>query len=153
MELLSRLVCQLTISLHTFLGMTFHVVGPRRNTQIFRALQFFSCSLRNFWIQTWFCNCPQYLCLFHMVVEYIPGIHDQGKMLVLPNQLTSLLSNFHIGSRLCFVPANFMSSTYADKNNPFSQCTNKHFQLATFSQPYFNGIYSNCLSHNSPAKG
>ena len=30
-ELLSRLVCQLTISFHTFLDMTFHIVGPRRN--------------------------------------------------------------------------------------------------------------------------
>ena len=36
-ELLSRLVCQLTISFTTFLGMTFHVIGPRRDTQIFRA--------------------------------------------------------------------------------------------------------------------
>ena len=43
--------------------------------------------LRKFWIQTWLCNCQQYLCLFHMVFEYIPGIHDLGKMLVLPNRL------------------------------------------------------------------
>ena len=35
-DLLSRLVCQLTISFHTCLGMTFHIVGPRRNTKIFR---------------------------------------------------------------------------------------------------------------------
>ena len=35
--LLSRLVCQLTISFNTFLGMTFHIVRPRRKTQIFRA--------------------------------------------------------------------------------------------------------------------
>ena len=32
---------------------------------------------------------------------------------------TSLLSTFHIGSMLCFCPANFMSSTYTDKKNPF----------------------------------
>ena len=32
-------------------------------------------------------------CLFHIVFECIPDIHDQGKMLVLPNQLLcSLLS-------------------------------------------------------------
>ena len=30
LELLSRFVRQLTISFHTFLGLTFHVVGPRR---------------------------------------------------------------------------------------------------------------------------
>ena len=40
-----------------------------------------------FAIQTWFCNCPQYFCLFHIFFECIPGIHDHGKMLVLPNQL------------------------------------------------------------------
>ena len=39
------------------------------------------------------------------------------------------------------------------RKNPFSRCTNKHSQLETFSQPYFNKIFSNCLSHNSPAKG
>ena len=66
---------------------------------------------------------------------------------------TSLLSTFHIGSMFCFFPANFMSSTYTDKNNPFSLCTNKHSQLETFSQPCFKRIFSNCLSHNSPAKG
>ena len=82
-ELLSRLVCQLTISFHTFLGMTFHVIRPRRNTKIFRAWDFFSCSCGNSGFKTWFCNCQQYLCLFHIVSEHIPGTHDPGKMLVL----------------------------------------------------------------------
>ena len=40
-----------------------------------------------FAIRTWFCNCPQYLCLFHIVFECSPNIHDPGKMLVLPNRL------------------------------------------------------------------
>ena len=30
---------------------------------------------------------------------------------------TSLLSSFHIGSRFCFSPANFMSSTYTDHSH------------------------------------
>ena len=42
---------------------------------------------RNFAIRTWFCNCPQHLCLFRIVVECSPSIHDPRKMLVLPNQL------------------------------------------------------------------
>ena len=42
---------------------------------------------RKFSIQTWFCNCPQYFCLFYIVVECSPSIHDPGKMLVLPNRL------------------------------------------------------------------
>ena len=53
----------------------------------------------------------------------------------------------------CFFPANLMSSTYTDKNNSLSRCTNIHYQLGTFSQQYFKRIFSNCLSHNSPAKG
>ena len=35
-ELLSRLVCQLTISFHTLLCMTSHVITPWRNTKILR---------------------------------------------------------------------------------------------------------------------
>ena len=44
-----------------------------------------------------------------------------------------LLSSFHIGSMFCFFPANLMSSTSTEKNNPLSRCTNKHSQLETFS--------------------
>ena len=44
-------------------------------------------SPQKFAIQTWFCNCPQYLCLFGSVVECSPIIHDPGKMLVLPHRL------------------------------------------------------------------
>ena len=44
-------------------------------------------SPRKFAIQTWLCNCQQYLCLFDIVFEYTPGTHDRGKMLVLPNRL------------------------------------------------------------------
>ena len=38
-------------------------------------------------IRTWFCNCPQYLCLFRIFFECNPRIHDLRKMLVLPNRL------------------------------------------------------------------
>ena len=44
-------------------------------------------SALKFAIQTWICNCQQYLCLFRIFVECIPSIHDTRKMLVLPNQL------------------------------------------------------------------
>ena len=66
----------------------------------FRSMEVFQFTPRKFVIQTWLCICPQYLCLFHIVFECTPDIHDQGKMLVLPNRL-------------------LMSSTYTDKNNPF----------------------------------
>ena len=65
----------------------------------------------------------------------------------------SLLSTSHIGTMICFLPANLMSSTYTDKNDPFSRCTTTHSQFGIFSQPCFNRIFSNFLSHYSPAKG
>ena len=86
-ELLSRLVCQLTISFHTFLGMTLHIVRSMKKYEDFPSMAVFQFTLRKFVIQTWLCNCPKYLCLFHVVFECIPGFRDQGKMLVLPNQL------------------------------------------------------------------
>ena len=48
-KLLGRFVCQLTISFHTFLCVTSHVVGPRSNTKILRVvnniLTYFTLSL------------------------------------------------------------------------------------------------------------
>ena len=57
-------------------------------------------------IRTWFCNCPQYLCLFRIVVECSPSIHDTEN--VGSPKSTSFLSSFHIGSRL------FLSSQFDD---------------------------------------
>ena len=112
----------------------------------------FQLLLRKFWIQTWFCNCPQYLCLFHIVIEYIPRYTYSKKNVGSPKS-TSLFNTFHIELIFCFFPANLMSSTNTDKNSPFSRCTNKHSQLETFSQPYFTRIFSNCLHHDNPSKG
>ena len=53
----------------------------------FQSMEAFLFTRRKFAIQTWFTNCPRYLCLFHIVFECSPSFHDQGKMLVLPNQL------------------------------------------------------------------
>ena len=92
-ELLSRLVCQLTISFHTFLCMTLHIIRPWRNTKILREWQFLWSPCGKFAIQTWLCNCPPYLCLFPIVFECIPTTHDLEKMLVLPNQLLWVISS------------------------------------------------------------
>ena len=67
-----------------------HDLPCRRTTkkyEDFPSVVVFQFLPRKFVIQTWFCNCQQYFGLFHSVFEYIPGIHDQGKMLVLPNQI------------------------------------------------------------------
>ena len=112
----------------------------------------FQLRLRKFWIQTWFGDCQQYLCLFHIIFEYTQ-VNMIKERCWFSEKSNSLLSTFHIGLIFCFFPAILMSSTYTDKNNPFSRCTNKHSQVETFSQPFFKRIFSNCLSHNSPAKG
>ena len=51
-------------------------------------------------------------------------MHDPRKDVGSPKSI-SLFGSFHIGSMLCFFPANFMSSTYTDENNPFSRCTKR----------------------------
>ena len=66
----------------------------------FPSMVIFQLLPRKFAIQTWFCNCQPYLCLFHIVFEYIPDLHDRGKMLVLPNQLLSCVLST---SDQCFV--------------------------------------------------
>ena len=65
---------------------------------------------------------------------------------------TSSLCTFQIGL-IFFFPANLMSSTYTVQNDPFSRSTNKHSQLETFSHSFSKRIFSDCLSHNSPAQG
>ena len=82
-----------------------------------QCMEVFQFPPRKFATQTWFCNCQTYLYLFHIVVECSPSIHDPGKMLVLPNQLLCLVPSTS-DQCFCFFPANFMSSTNTDKNNP-----------------------------------
>ena len=48
---------------------------------------------------------------------------------------------FQVGWVLCSFPASFISSTYTNKNSPFSRFTNKHSQFGTFSQTYFNRTF------------
>ena len=80
--------CLLTHSIVPHIS--WHDLPYRRTTMRFEnseSMEIFQLLLRKFWIQTWLCNCPQYLCLFHNVFECSPSIHDQGTMLVLPNRL------------------------------------------------------------------
>ena len=147
-ELLRRLVCQLTISLH----ISWHDLPCHKTMKRYadsRNMVVFLFSPLKFAIQAWFCNCQQYLCIFHIVFEHNPGIRDEGMF----SQINFFVEYSPSRINICFFPSNLMSSTYADKNNPFSRCTNKHSQLETFSQPFFNRIFSDCLSHNSLAKG
>ena len=112
----------------------------------------FRLLLRKFWIQKWFYNCQQSLCLISHCLWVHPRFSWSRKDVGSPKS-TSLLSTFHIGWMFCFFPSIYISSTYTDKNGPFSRLPNIHSQFGTFSQPYFNRTFSKCLSHNGPAKG
>ena len=125
-----------------------HGLPCRRTTKKYEDSQRMEAFLfhpQKFAIRTWFCNCPQYLCLCHIVYEYTPGKHDQRKMLVLPNQpLCWVLST----SDQCFVSFQPM------KCHPHTQIRITLFHgvrksipnWKTFSQPCFDRIFSNCLS-------
>ena len=70
-------------------------------------------SPRNFAIQTWFCNCQQYLCLSHTVVEYIHVHMIEERCSFF--QINSLIGTFHIGSMFCFFAANFILAQTCDR--------------------------------------
>ena len=92
-------------------------------------MEVFQFHPRKLVIQTWLLNCPQHVFLFHTVFECNPSIHDQGKMLVL--LIDFFIEYFPNLINVLFFPANFMSSTYTDKNNLLSRGTNKYSQLET----------------------
>ena len=47
------------------------------------------------------------------------------------------MSICHVGSMFCFFPTRYISSTYTNKNSPFSRITNEHYQFGTYPKPYF----------------
>ena len=122
-------------SFNTSLGMTFLIVGSRRNAKVLGVWKFF----RSFPLKLFEHDSVIVHNVFaSFTLSLSASQHTWSRKDVGPPKSTSLLSTFHIGSLLCFFPANLMSSTCTDK---------------TFSQPCCNRIFSNCLSHNSPVKG
>ena len=109
-------------------------------------------SPRKFEIQTWFCNCQQYLCLLDIVVECSPSIHDARKMLVLPNRLLCWVVSTSDQDFVSFQPILCHPHTQI-RIILFHGVRRDIHNLEIFSQPCFNKIFSNCLSHYSPAKG
>ena len=108
-ELLSRLVCQLTISLHTFLRMTFHIIRPWRNTKILGVWKFCSSTCWNSWFKH---GSVMVINIFaHVTLSLSAAQVYMIKERCWFSQSTSLLSTFHIGLMFCFFPANLLSST------------------------------------------
>ena len=151
---LSRFIHKFAISFHTFLCMTFHVVGPRRYrfgikfSRCFYVADNFSVAptdiLDSNIIRNILANLTFSLCAIQInVIE-----NDVGSP-----KSTSFTRIFQVGSMFSVLQTSFISSTYTDRNSPLARLTNKHSQFKTFSQPCSKRAFSNCLSHNSPARG
>ena len=153
-ELLSRLVCQLSISFHTFLDTSFRVIRPKRNTQIFRAWKFFSCSCRNFWFR----HCS---AIVHNIFAYFTLSLSTSQVNMIKERCWLSQNQF-----LCWVLSTsnsyfFFPSIWC---HPHTQIRIIHFhevrisipnwkpspnrtsQFKTFSQSCSNRTFSNCLS-------
>ena len=118
----------------------------------FPSMVIFAFSPRKFAIQTWFCNCQQYLCLFHFVFECISSIHDQGKMLVLPNRLLCWVVSTSDQCFVSFQPIWCHPHTQIRKTL-FNGVRRGFLNLEVPPNRISSRLFSNCLSHNSPAKG
>ena len=55
------------------------------------------------------------------------------------------MSTFHIGPMFCFFPVSSISSTYTNKNSPFSRITKKHSNLECLSQSCSSSAFSHCF--------
>ena len=103
-------------------------------------------SPQKFAIRTWFCNCPQYLCLFDIVVECKPNKRGQGMMLDLPNQLLCWVVSTSDQDFVSFQPILCHPHTQIKIILFHEQKRISIPNLETLSQPYFNRIFSNGLS-------
>ena len=115
------------MSLH---DLPYHRTVKRCPSQVSLNKVTFLLLLQRSWIRTCSCNCPQHLGSFRTLVERKPksSRNDVGTP-----KSTSFSSTFHIGSMSYLFPASFMSSTYTDKNSPFSRLANKQSHFGTFS--------------------
>ena len=113
--------------------------GTTKRYSDFPSMVIFPLLQRKFWIQTWFCNCPQYRCLFHIVFEVRPRYTWSRNDVGSPKS-TSLFSTFHIGSFFCFFPPDLVSSTCTDKNSPFSRKTKNNPRILRFFPNSRSGI-------------
>ena len=110
------------------------------------------------WILTFSCNMVFVIWRFR-----IPHTHSGGFIsfqntrkfcfIFVGSTTPTILHNFtgHSRSNWCFQLLTRVLDGFLEFL--FLRCTNKHSQFGIFSQPCFNRIFSNCLSHNSPANG
>ena len=99
---------------------SWHVLPCHRTTQRysdFQSMVIFCCSCGNYGFKHGSIIVNNIFASFTLSLS-APQVHMSVNDVGSPKS-TSLFSPFHIGSRFCFFPANLMSSTHTDKNNPF----------------------------------
>ena len=137
-QLLGCSVRQFTISLHTFLCMTLHIMGPWRCLRpVSLSHVLFLLLLHRSWIRTYFVIVDNIFTCFAFPLSARQA--DVVKKWCWFSQIDFFHNTFHIGSMFCF-------STYTDKNSPLPRLTNEHSQFGTFSQPCSERTFSNCRS-------
>ena len=97
--------------------------------------------------------------IVHSIFAYLalllsasPSTHDPGKMLVLPNRLLCWVLSTSDQDFVSFQPILCHPHTQIGII-PFHDVQRDIPNLEFLSQPCFNRIFSNCLSHNGLAKG
>ena len=108
---------QFAESFNTFLRMSFHVVGPRSDVcTIFLVHVTFSVAPAETFDSKMLCIRQPNLRWVHSRDEYTASLRDKKQRgLSQINVVHQLLPR---GIRICFFPANLMSSTYTAKNKP-----------------------------------
>ena len=153
-ELLSRLVRQLTIIVqHTSL----HDQPCHKTMKKYEYFERMVISLllpQKLEIQKWFCNCPTISLLIsncHLSAAQVYMIQERCWF----SQIDFLYRVLSTSDQDFVFPANFYVHPHTQIGIiPFSRCTKRHSQFGIFLPAHvFNRTFSNCLSHNSPAKG
>ena len=148
-KLLSCFVSQLAISFYTFLCIAFHIAGPEKMFSFLRAWSCFRYCCGS-------CGFEHGSVIVHSFFACFALSLSTSQVFVVKkwcwfSQINLFIKYFTRRIKKCFCPANFVIHTY--RQEYFSRCTNKYSQLRAFSQTCSNRTFSNCRSHNSPAKG
>ena len=131
--------------------MTFHIIRPWRNTTILRVWKFFSSHHGNSRFNHGSVIVHNIFAYFTLSLSAAQVYMIKERCWFSKNRLLYWLLFPH-RINVLFLSSQFDVIHITDENNPFSRCTKKHSQLETFSQPCCNRIFSNCLSHNTPAR-
>ena len=103
------------------------------------------------WLRTYLCMLSQCHYWLYILFEYNPNFRGRGMMLVLPDQRLSLEISKSVKYFLFCLP--FGYRPHFQMRKVLSLGWPKNIPNKNFSQPCSNITFSNCLSHNSPAKG